>query len=627
MCKFVWMQRKLIFAAIAIAPVITFRGSSTFGQDEYRSFNGLDNNQTSPAFGEAETELLRLAPNAYADGISEPTGGLAVSSLPSARAISNEISTQSSSVLNSVGASDWVWQWGQFLDHDIDLTGNAAIAEPFDILVPAGDISFDPFNTGAATISLNRSFSTFGSTDDPREQINEITSFIDGSNVYGSDETRALGLRDLTSRGLLRTSAGNMLPFNTTGLANDNGPGLVATEAFVAGDLRANEQIGLTSAHTLFVREHNRLATDLAARLDANDASLVAKRDAAINAGGNGVDNEADFLYESARKVVGAQIQKITYEEFLPILLGASAPLSSSASYDASVNAGISNEFSTAAFRVGHTLLSTDLQLVDPATGANMGSVSLQNSFFVPSFFQANSVDSVIAGLASQNAQEVDTLVIDDVRNFLFGPPGAGGFDLASLNIQRGRDHGLSDINSTRLAIGLSAYDDFLDLTGGDQGLADSFEVAYGVGGIDDVDLWIGGLAEAHVAGGMVGDTFSAILADQFERCRDGDRFFYEFDLEDLLTLDSSFESTSLSNIILRNTEIKSIQSNVFLTSESELLLGDCNRDGVVDFKDISPFIVVLSVGDYLAQADINDDGVVNFLDISPFIVMLVSQG
>ena len=626
MCKFVWMQRKLIFAAMAVAPVIMSGGSSTFGQDEYRSFDGWDNNQTSPAFGEAETELLRLAPYAYADEISEPTGGLTVSSLPSARAISNEISTQSSSVPNSVGASDWVWQWGQFLDHDIDLTGNAAIAEPFNILVPAGDLSFDPFNTGAATISLNRSVSTFGATGDPREQINEITAFIDGSNVYGSDDARALGLRDLTSRGLLRTSAGNMLPFNTTGLANDNGPGLNAAEAFVAGDVRANEQIGLTSAHTLFVREHNRLATDLAARLDANDASLVAKRDAAINAVGNGVDNESDFLYESARKVVGAQIQKITYEEFLPVLLGASSPLASSASYDASVNAGISNEFSTAAFRVGHTLLSSELQLIDPASGANMGSVSLQNSFFVPAFFQTNSIDSVLAGLASQNAQEVDTLVIDDVRNFLFGPPGAGGFDLASLNIQRGRDHGLSDINSTRLALGLSAYVDFLDLTGGDQGLADAFESVYGVGGIDDVDLWIGGLAEAHVSGGMVGGTFSAILADQFERCRDGDRFFYEFDLEGLRTLDSSFESTTLSDIILRNTEIKSIQSNVFLTPDTKILLGDCNLDGVVNFLDVVPFVSILTVGDYLAQADTNQDGVVNFLDISPFVVLLVSQ-
>ena len=568
MYKTVWIQRKLTFAAMPVVLGIMFGSSFSLGQDDYRSFNGLGNNLTSPTFGEAETELLRLTPNAYADGISEPTGGLTTSSLPSARAISNGISAQSSSVTNSIGASDWVWQWGQFLDHDLDLTGNAAVAEPFDIAVPAGDPSFDPTNTGTATITLNRSISNTGTTG-VREQINEITSFIDASNVYGSDDARAEGLRDLTSRGLLRTSAGNMLPFNTTGLANDNGPGLTDAEAFVAGDVRANEQIGLTSTHALFLREHNRLATNLAARLDANDTVLAAQRDAAISAAGNGIDNEADFLYQSARKVVGAQIQKVTYEEFLPVLLGSSSPLASSSAYDASVDAGISNEFSTAAFRVGHTLLSTDLQLVDPTSGVNIGSVALQDSFFEPDFFVTNSIDSVIAGLASQNAQEVDTLVIDDVRNFLFGAPGSGGFDLASLNIQRGRDHGLSDINSTRTALGLSTYDDFLDLTGGDQALADQFESVFGAGGIDDVDLWIGGLAELHVDGGMVGETFSAILAEQFARSRDGDRFFYDFDLDHLLTLDSDFESTLLSDIILRNTEINSIQSNVFLTPVS----------------------------------------------------------
>jgi len=567
MRKSTWIQLNLICAAmaVAIALEITFGSSLTYGQVDFRSINGSDNNANAPMFGEADTALLRLAPNAYADGISEPTGGLNVSSLPSARAISNRISAQSVNVPNSIGATDWLWQWGQFLDHDIDLTGNAAVAQPFNIAVPGGDPSFDPANTGTATISLNRSLSTMGTASSPRQQINEITAFIDGSNVYGSDDVRAEGLRDLTSRGLLRTSAGNMLPLNTTGLVNDNGPGLIASEAFVAGDVRANEQIGLTSTHTVFVREHNRLAAQLAARLDANDASLVANRDAAIGAVGNGIDNEADFLYQSARKVVGAQIQKVTYEEFLPILLGASSPSASSASYDASVNPGISNEFSTAAFRVGHTLLSSDLDLVDPTSGTNIGTVSLRDSFFEPSFFQTNSIDSVIAGLASKQSQEVDTMVIDDVRNFLFGAPGSGGFDLASLNIQRGRDHGLSDINATRAVLGLSTYDDFLDLTGGDQDLAAAFESVFGQGGINDVDLWIGGLAEAHVDGGMVGETFNAILADQFQRSRDGDRFFYEFELDHLMTLDSNFESTLLSDIILRNTDILSIQSSVFL--------------------------------------------------------------
>ena len=532
---------------------------------EYRSFNGAGNNLSNPIFGEAETELLRLTPNAYADGISTPRGGLATSSLPNARAISNAVSAQSSSQVNSIGATDWLWQWGQFLDHDLDLSGGAPIAEPFNISVPTGDPSFDPASTGTATIELNRTIFSGGTAGAPREQVNEITSFIDASNVYGSDAARAQGLRDLSSNGLLRTSSGgSLLPLNTTGLANDNGPNLAATSAFVAGDVRANEQIGLTATHTLFVREHNRIATDLAARIAGNESALITKRDAAITAN-NGVNSEADFIYQSARKLVGAQIQKITYDEFLPILLGPSSPLSSSGSYDPTVDAGVSNEFSTAAFRVGHTLLSSELQLVDPTTGANTGSVPLQNAFFTPSFFDTNSVDGVLAGLASQLAQEVDTLVVDDVRNFLFGPPGSGGLDLASLNIQRGRDHGIGDINAVRTLLGLQTYNNFTELTGGDASLAAAFASVYG--SIDDVDLWIGGLAEAHVNGGIVGETFNAILTDQFVRSRDGDRFFFESDLDGLLWIDAEFESTLLSDIILRNTDVASIQSNVFLAT------------------------------------------------------------
>ena len=132
----------------------------------------------------------------------------------------------------------------------------------------------------------------------PRQQLNEITAWVDGSNVYGSNQERADALRTLDGTGKLKTSDGNMLPFNVDGLPNAGGSG---PNLFLAGDVRANEQLGLTAMHTLFVREHNRLAEKIGAQRSNWDG---------------------DRIYEKARQLVGAQIQVITYNEFLPALLG-----------------------------------------------------------------------------------------------------------------------------------------------------------------------------------------------------------------------------------------------------------------------------------------------------------------
>lgn len=518
----------------------------------FRSIDGSDNNLANPDWGATHEQLLRLSVPAYEDGISDPSG----SDRPSARAISNAVSAQSESTTNSVGASDWLWQWGQFLDHDLSLTEGAKPDEPFNIAVPTGDPFFDPFSTGTQEIGLNRSIYDTGTGTDPsnpRQQVNEITAYIDASNVYGSDATRAAALRS-GSGGKLLTSVGDngeiLMPFNTGGLSNAGGTG---ANLFLGGDVRANEQVGLTAVHTLFVREHNRLADSIKARLDASETALVDKLVA------SGL-SEDDFIYESARKVVGAQMQIITYEEFLPLVLG--TDLDPYSGYDDTVNAGIANEFSTAAYRFGHTMLSPEIQRFSN-DGTDMGSISLLDNFFNPSLVTDEGIDSLLLGLASQTAQEVDTKLIDDVRNFLFGPPGAGGFDLASLNIQRGRDHGLAGINDVRESLGLTRYDSFLDLTGGDTELAAAFASVYDT--VDDVDLWIGGLAEAQVNGGLLGETFNTIVADQFLRLRDGDRFFYQNDLEHLQLLDADIANTRLSDIIRRNSSITSIQDNAFI--------------------------------------------------------------
>ena len=541
----------LAISGIALRPV---HAQQTPQPGEFRTIDGVNNNLSNPTLGSAGTRLQRLMTPSYDDGLATPrTLSLSGSDLPSARRVSNWVSAQSSPLPNSRSLSSLIWQWGQFLDHDLDLTTTVSPPEAFHIPVPADDPQFDPLDTGSQEIALNRSVYdlTTGSAGIPREQMNQITHWLDGSNVYGSDPVRASALRTF-SGGLLKTGAGELLPFNDifSPLPNDRGPGnLIALgNDFVAGDIRANEQIGLTALHTLFVREHNRLAT-------------------AIAAADNTLSDEE--IYQIARRIVGAELQVITYNEFLPALLGADT-LSSYSGYSDSVDPRIANVFSAAAFRFGHSMLIPELLRLGPdGVAITAGPIALRNAFFRPTEIIATGIEPLLLGLSRQQAQEIDTRIVDDVRNFLFGPPGAGGFDLASLNIQRGRDHGLPPYNTVRLTYGLTPVTDF-------PGLTDDPELATALAGVyesvDDIDLWVGMLAEDHLPGSSVGELLSVILIDQFERLRDGDRFFY---LNDPFFVDNplltaigiiDIDAIRLSDVLYFNTAYGEFQSNVFLT-------------------------------------------------------------
>jgi len=169
-------------------------------------------------------------------------------------------------------------------------------------------------------------------------------------------------------------------------------------------------------------------------------------------------------------------------------------------------------------------------------------------------------IEPLLRGLANQLSQRVDVFIIDEVRNFLFGQPGSGGFDLASLNIQRGRDHGLPGYNDVREALGLGRVEDFSEISS-DTEIQDRLSSAYG--SVDNIDLWVGGLAEDLIPGSHLGELFTTILKMQFEFLRDGDRFWYELVLGDDELLD--IQNTRLSDIIRRNTLIgNEIQDDVF---------------------------------------------------------------
>ena len=506
---------------------------------EYRTIDGYGNHLDHPELGIPGEPMIRNFPAAYADGNGSPAG----EDRPSAREVSNSVAAQEGSIENKRGATDYLWQWGQFIDHDLVETPTLDPPEAFDISVPTGDRWFDPYSSGSVTIPLNRSYYELSSGI--RNQVNEITSYIDASNVYGSDETRAYALRKLDGSGELKTTAsdhGDLLPYNEGGYAN--APDSTATW-FIAGDVRANEQAGLCAMHTLFVREHNYWAQTFR---EANPSAAE------------------DEAYEFARMVVGAEMQHITYHEFLPVLLGP-AGIPPYRGFKEEVNPTIANEFATAGYRLGHSLLSPVIRRVgDDGLTIEDGDLPLASAFFNPTIITENGIDSLLRGLASQRCQELDGMLVDDVRNFLFGPPGSGGFDLAALNIQRGRDHGLPSYNEVRTGLGMKPARSFRDITR-DRAVQERLKAVYE--SVDDIDLWVGGLCEPHVPGAMVGPVFHRILSDQFARVRDGDRFYYETAL--IPEVAELVGEQTLATVIRRNTDIgDELADDVFLMPDAE---------------------------------------------------------
>ncbi|MBY6069307.1 peroxidase [Leisingera aquaemixtae] len=498
-----------------------------------RPSDGTSANPDNPDWGATGTELLRMAGSALG-----PDGEMAGADRPNARVLSNLLSAQDGETVNAAGASDFLWIWGQFLDHDLSLTGAESGIEA-NIEVPAGDPFFDPFGTGEAIIPFTRVEQHEG------EFLNEITACIDASMIYGSTEEMVAAMRD----------EGGKLKMTEEHFLNLEGDG------FLTGDVRAAENVALTSMHTLFTREHNRLVEELAAR----DPLLT-----------------DDELFEAARARVEALVQAITFKEFLPILLGDDA-FGAYQGYDPDVNPGIAIEFSGAVYRLGHTLLSANLQRVTE-NGTQLDPLALRDAFFQPHLVSQDSmIENVLRGAATQTSEAIDTQVVEDVRSFLFGPPGAGGLDLAALNIQRGRDMGVASYNDLREALGLSRAETFSDITS-DAALAAKLELAYG--DTDLVDAWTGGLAEDAIGNGLLGETFALVMIDQFTRLRDGDPFWSEgregIPAEELKAL----WDTSLSDVILRNTDVQALQKDVFAamnriagTVDDDLLAGGSGQD------------------------------------------------
>lgn len=564
------------------------------GDLETRSFDGTGNNPYYPDYGATNTPLLDKVPPAYSDGYSTPTG----EDRPNPRVISNTLSQQEKDIFDPRGLTNMIWAFGQFMDHDLDLTPELSREEAeaenrlYNIPVPAGDPDLDPDRTGKVIIEVRDTVFIKGTGNGPdnyRQLPNVITSWLDLSSVYGSDEERSQFLRSFQG-GQLKTSEGDLLPYNDGTLENDNPREENPTDLYVAGDVRVNENAVLASLHTLFMREHNRIAIQLA-QVHQNWSD--------------------DRLFQRARQLNIAQYQAIIYNEYLPSLLGEHT-LSDYFGYDPEVNPGISRTFSTAAFRFGHSQLSPEIPRLTPeGTEVPEGHIQLAEAFFQSGeLVKETNIGPIIRGITSFPSQKVDNKIIDAVRNLLFGfGPNAQGRDLATINIQRGRLNGLADYNTVREYFGLHRVQNFAQITS-DRAKQVQLKSLYG--NVNNIDPWVGMLAEDLLPRSSVGPTIAAIIKDQFERLRDGDRFYYEnqFTPDEVDILNNS----RLSAIVRHNTDTYSIQDNAFSlinygTDRDDVLkggLGDDTMSGAGG-KDL--------LSGYFGNDDLNGGWGSDFLD------------
>ena len=548
----------------------------------YRTIDGTCNNLMEPLFGSTGRALRRLVPPHYEDGISSLRGNLQaqdefsigpfVPPSPSARLISDTVIRDLPR--EEVSLSHLLMQWGQFLDHDFGLTPElepeeecegchfSDICQP--IQVPGQDEAFgrDTPNNGNC-LPFRRSISVPQEEYLPQQQINDVTSYIDGSMVYGSTDSVARALRKFEGGLLLEGERNNngmaSLPIDGNDLVQcpDN------NNCFLCGDVRCNEQISLTVMHTLWFREHNRCARELAS----------------INPFWND-----ERLYQTCRKIVGALIQKITYQDFLPKILGEetiSEYIGLYSGYDDTIDATIPNSFSAAAFRFGHSLIQAEFNRLDSDYAPiSTGALNLVDAFMSPDQFEtSNGTDPIARGWVSDNARKSDEFLNSVLTTRLFEPDEmTPGMDLAALNIQRGRDHGLPPY---------SVYREFcLEKFGKNPNIRNRVTFVNFLrlhGSVENADLWLAGLAERRLSrDGLLGATFTCIFALTFNGLREGDRFFWLNPGVFTRNQRNSINKHSIARVICDNSDgITSIQPDAFLANQDRV---DCSSLGGIDF-------------------------------------------
>ncbi|KAK4872137.1 hypothetical protein RN001_016261 [Aquatica leii] len=554
----------------------------------YQSYDGACNNLNNPfLYGVAYTPFRRALPAVYADGLSEPRIGVDGKQLPLARTVS--LLVHRPLYRNDTKFTVMLAVWGQFIDHDITATALSQTGlgknipcctqnehpDCYSILISKSDPFY--YECNITCMQFVRSAAAPSDTIEPRQQLNQASSYIDGSVIYGSAIEIANTLRDFQD-GKLKTylSENNktLLPLSTdpNDGCNREEQNKIGRYCFVTGDQRANENLHLTSMHLIWVRQHNYLASELK------------------NINPNWND---DKIFEEVRKIIIAQMQHITYNEFIRVIVGPSLRKKLNLNpkkrgyftgYDKNIDASIANNFAAASFRFGHTLIPAMFKLLDN-NSINEEYIQMHKMLFNPySLYDVKGLDRSLRGAINTSIEASDTYFNDELlfcysRSTLLSCWGGGGGDSVTcvnlnnalpcilkaykLKTETGQFFSEEDSDMTVETSNIVCFSKFVSFLSFIN-LVKSVNMERGSKPkniylhVDDIDLYSGAISEEPLEGGILGPTFTCLVTDQFVRLKRGDRMWYENPQKPhAFTLDQLKEIrlTTLAKIICDNSD------------------------------------------------------------------------
>uniref|UniRef100_L7M0Y2 Putative peroxinectin n=1 Tax=Rhipicephalus pulchellus TaxID=72859 RepID=L7M0Y2_RHIPC len=544
----------------------------------FRELGGTCNNLAHPVWGSAGSCMRRELPPAYKDCVSAARLSVSGRRLPSARLVSMTIHPQRRSDdrnLTNIGV-----MFGQFLTHDISLAAPGPLSQletelgpgpnptclqgpdcmPID--VPEDDDFYAQFNV--TRIGMMRTHTCENCGNGPVYQMNQQTSYADLSQVYGYNSQIMNALRRFRSGLMLSqdTDGAEYMPDSVLPYADSCS--LPEQNAFCsrAGDIRANQQPGILSMQTLWVREHNRIASQLAS----------------IN---SHWDDEK--LFQVTKRIQEGRYQHIVFSEWLPWQLGPRVMkeydlwVSSTGrtTYDDTLDATLSNEFSSAHFRYAHTNVPGAYYRMDEE-GETLPVLKLKDAYFVPLNDTYHPVDDVLRGSVVQPMAQFNRFGDHGVTHYLFRKLSLPyGDDLFAVDIQRGRDHGVRPyVDWVQLCqnITITSFSNLSQVM--PEETAQLYEQVYE--NVRDIDLYSGALSETRLEGAELGATYACGVARQFRLLKYADRFYYEHANQSGSFNDDQLDTirkTTLTKILCENVagmDSVSTNRNAFLLPTNE---------------------------------------------------------